>query len=284
LGVSQKCFGFFEVNLLSMRKIDSLSSASGRLILQEIFRELKYKKQLGSLSLLLNCWKICVYETDLTKYIKTETTVMHRLGFFRGTRIWMEEIVNRFYYSAINSFVYFGAAVLLIVIGIRRFSDAVDDRLVIAGVVFEAAMLFFMFIVMLFSPGDDEIGAAIDEDQESQKDELLTEIGEIAKDFAQTSVTFENISDELSSISAGQSELVSKLDNIANNLELTAKPNIEMLGEMQQINNALAELRNTIIQLNESTRQLRKEEIELTVRKQLESIISNSILNSNNAG
>lgn len=152
-----------------MRKVDSLSSADGRKIIHEIFHELKYKKQLSSISILANCWKICVYDIDLTKYINTEDQIEHRLGLFKGTAIWMEEIVNRFYFSVINSFVYFGAAVLLVIIGVRRFSDSIDDRFVIAGVVFEALMLFFMFIVMFFSPSDDGDDIYDNEDLDYQK-------------------------------------------------------------------------------------------------------------------
>jgi hypothetical protein len=262
-----------------MRKVDSLSSSDGRKILHEIFRELKYKKQLGSLAILSSCWKICVYDTDLTKYIKTEDTVLHRLGFFKGTRIWMEEIVNRFYFSAINSFVYFGASVLLVVIGVRRFSDSVDDRLVIAGVVFEALMLFFMFIVMLFSPTDDEDESQNNEDSQFQKDELLTEIGEIAKDFANSSIQLETISNELMIMNDSQKMLIEKINVLGDNFQQMASPNPEMLIEMKQVNSVLSEFKQTIQELNQSALQLRKEEIEITVRRELEKILTQTILN-----
>ena len=61
----------------------------------------------------LLCWRICTSERELFRYSKNEVTVLHPLGFFSGSGLWMEEIVNRYYYSTINSFVYFGAAIFI---------------------------------------------------------------------------------------------------------------------------------------------------------------------------
>ncbi len=262
-----------------MTKVDSLSSSDGRKILHEVFYELKYKKQLGSLSILSSCWKICVYDTDLSKYLKSENMVMHRLGFLKGTRIWMEEIVNRFYFSAINSFVYFGASILLVIIGIRRFSEAIDDRWVIAGVAFEALLLFFMFIVMLFSPTDDDENYQNNQNIEEQSDELLTEIGEIAKDFAISSIRLESITNELTEMNDSQKLIIEKIQNLNDNFQQLSSPNPEMLDEMKQVNFTLQNFKNTIQELNQVAQQLRREEIEITVRRELEKIISQSIIN-----
>ena len=75
--------------------------------------------------------------------------------------------------DASYSFVYFGAAVLLSLIGIRRFSDNVNDTMVLWGVGFEAAMLLMMFFVMLFTPDD-----SITEDvkQNAEKDDYAEDI------------------------------------------------------------------------------------------------------------
>ena len=265
-----------------MKKVDSLSSARGRLLLQEVYHELKYQKQAGSLAILLICWRICVYDSDLSKYVATEVNILHRLGFLRGTRIWMEEIVNRFYFSAINSFVYFGAAVLLVLIGVRRFSESMDDNLVIAGVVFEALMLFFMFIVMLFTPGEEAATFSYPEPEDVQKEELISEIGEIARDFAQAAVQLEILTGELARMNSNQELLIEKINELANTFADTASPNPELINCMKETNQELNNFKGTISELNNSAKILRKEEIEHSVRKEIEKIIINKILNNGN--
>ncbi|MBX3044281.1 MAG: hypothetical protein KIT33_11725 [Candidatus Kapabacteria bacterium] len=263
-----------------MKKVDSLSSARGRLLLQEVYYELKYKKQLGSISILLNMWRICVYDTDLSKYVSVEINVLHRLGFLRGTKIWMEEVVNRFFFSTINSFVYFGAAVLLVLIGVRRFSEAMSDNLVIAGVIFEAALLFFMFIVMLFTPDEESPTFTYIDSEEDVQEELLTEIGEIARDFAQSAVQLENLTEEIAKMNINQEKLVDKLDKLASSFADASSPNPDMLEIMKQTNSELETFRYVVSELNKSVTTLKKEEVEFAVRKELEKIISNNVINS----
>ena len=124
-----------------MKKIENLASLEGRKILQNLFKEMRFIKQRSALSTLFLCWRICVSEKDYPAFAKLEIHVMHSLGIVRGSMLWMEEIVNRFYFSTINSFVYFGAAVLLVLIGVRRFSSTMSDTAVIWGIIFEATML-----------------------------------------------------------------------------------------------------------------------------------------------
>lgn len=262
-----------------MNKIDTLSSASGRLLIQEVYYELKYKKQLSSLSILLILWRLCTYDNDLSKFLKSEVSVLHKLGFIRGTKIWMEEVVNRFFFSTINSFVYFGAAVLLVLIGVRRFSENMNDNFVIAGVVFEALLLFFMFIVMLFTPDEDTPTFTYSENNEDPQNDLLTEIGEIATEFAQSSVKLEAMTDELSRLNNNQEKLIEKIDKLTDVFAQNASPNPELIDIMKQTNNELNNFKNILTELNSTANNIKKEEIELTVRKELEKIITQNILN-----
>lgn len=265
-----------------MKKVDSLSSARGRLLLQELYYELKYQKQISSISILFIIWRICVYDADLSKYVKTEVSILHKLGFFRGTKIWMEEIVNRFFFSTLNSFVYFGAAVLLLLIGIRRFSESMDDNLVIAGVVFEALLLFFMFIVMLFTPDEDSPTYSYSESTADPQEELLSEIGEIARDFAQSAVQLENLSEQLVRLNDNQEELINKIGNLTEAFINNSNPNPELINEMKLTNKELETFRHSLAELNATASSLKKEEVEFSVRKELEKIISNKVLISGN--
>jgi hypothetical protein len=260
-----------------MEKIDTLSSLEGRKLLQDIFKELRYEKQLSTFSTLSLCWRICVQERDIHRYTKKDVTVLHSLGFFSGTGLWMEEIVNRFYFSSINSFVYFGAAVLLVIIGVRRFTDAVNENLVIGGIAFEALMLIFLFVVMLFTPYDDNTSNSNEKEEESG--ELLSEIGEIGRDFAAAVMQLEKLGDGIKELISKQDNILEKIDIIADNTTLAVYPNPQMLVIMRETNEKLAEFQATVENFNRTAQSIKKEEIEFAVRKELERIIVDKVSN-----
>jgi hypothetical protein len=258
-----------------MKSIDNLSSVQGRKILRKIYNELKYEKQRSAIPLLIVLWKIAAFEKQLNKYSSEETTVQMPLGFFSGTVLWMEEIVNRYYFSTVNSFVYFGAAILLVLIGVRRFSQEISINLVIAGIIFEAILLLFMFVVMLFSPADydDEFEAS----EYSKADELLDEIGEIGKEFASSVIQMEKLTESLNSISSKQSIMIDKLDEIVRISSDAVRPNPEMLDTMKDTNIELKVFKDNISQLKDIAAKIKNEDIAYQVRKEIENILSKKL-------
>ena len=256
-----------------MKKLETLSTIEGRKVLIELFRELRYEKQMSSFMTLLQTWRIC---TKLFRFMKNEITVMHPLGFFKGTSLWMQEIVNRFYFSTINSFVYFGAAILLSLIGIRRFNDNVTDAMVISGVAFEALMLIFMFVVMLFTPNDDAI-TATDVNEEDNEKELLIEIGEIGRDIAASVTKIEELINSVDQLIRQQVNLINVVNQVAKSTSDAVAPNPQMLDTMRVTNTVLEELRFTIESFNESAKKLNHAEVESAVKKEIERILINKI-------
>lgn len=255
-----------------MNSIDSISSFDGRKILRGIYNELKYEKQFNSITIILTLWKICVFENELKKYSKYEVRVLQTLGFWRGTFIWMEEVINRYFFNSINSFVYFGAAILLVLIGVRRFSDSISDDVIIFGVAFEALMLFFMFIVMLFSPSE-----ITDNMDESDDNELLSEVGEIGRDFAAVVIQLEQMSSSLNELVINQTKLLENVSEIVKNSADAASPNPEMIGILKDTNFELKEFKSSLENLKESSDTIRKEHIEAAVRREIEKIIVKNI-------
>ncbi|ROL58004.1 hypothetical protein D9V86_11970 [Bacteroidetes/Chlorobi group bacterium ChocPot_Mid] len=254
-----------------MKQIETLSSIKGRKILFELFKELRYEKQLSTLIILLQTWRVCTYEKDLFRYMKDEVTVLHPLGFFSGTTLWMQEIVNRFYFSTINSFVYFGAALLLALIGIRRFSEHVSNTMVIIGVAFEALMLLFMFLIMLFTPNDEVLD---DEDEEEEaKKELLIEIGEIGREMAAAVTRMEDLTNSVEQLITQQRELISVVSLLAKSTADTVAPNPQMLETMKATNTLLSQFKDTVESFNLAANKLRREEIESSVKKEVERIL-----------
>lgn len=255
-----------------MKNIENLSSLEGRSLLREIFKELRYEKQNSSFSTLAQCWRICVNERELFRYIKKEVTVLHPMGFFGGTGLWLEEVLNRYYFSTINSFVYFGAAVLLVLIGIRRFSNAIDDNVVIAGIGFEALMLIFMFVIMLFTPNDEVLKS--DEQAGGPQEELLGEIGEIGRDFAAVVIQLEQLGSSIEEMLQNQSEIINTTRDAVQISAQAVAPNPAMLESMSKTNEVLSDFRDTVHELVSSISLLKREQIEMAVKKEIEKIIT----------
>jgi len=262
-----------------MDKLETLSSMDGRGLLYDLFHEFRYEKQLSSFSTLALCWRICTNEKEIFRYSKKEVTIVHPLGFFSGTALWMEEIVNRYYYPTINSFVYLGAAMLLVLIGIRRFSDSITDGLVITGVAFEALMLIFMFVVMLFTPNDESSGKPhTNEDDESSVTDLIIEVGEIATDFAAVVVQLENMNERLANLVKTQGDLIDSVNNMTETSAQAISPNPLMIEAMKETNIALNVFKDTVQNLNFAAEALRREEIEFAVRKEVERLLVDKII------
>lgn len=261
-----------------MKKIDNISSIDGRIILKEIFYKLKFERQRNSFSVLFTLWRICVSELEISQYIEHDVTIMYKLGFLRGTLLWLEEVVNRYYFSVLNSFAYFGAAVLLVLIGINRFTERIDDSVVIYGLIFEAMMLVFIFIVMLFTPSEDVTELSKSEEQGGQFErELLDEIGEISRDFAVTSTQLDKITDHLLLVIDRQNELTKIFLEISKTNADVVNPNPKMIEIMNATNIALADFNKNINELNRTANELKQEEIQIIVRRELENFFANRI-------
>ena len=260
-----------------MKTIETLASIEGRKLLGQIYKELRFNKQQSGLSTLYQCWKICISEKEIFRFIKADVTVAHNLGFLAGTSLWMQEIVNRYYFSAINSFVYFGAAILLVLIGLRQFTNEVSNEVVIAGVAFEALMLLFMFIVMLFAPNEDDNNPIDSDDSDEGIDDLITEVGEIGRDFAAVVVQLENMSNTQKDLLNQQALLIKVVSNLAEGISDSSSPNPKMLLAMKDTNEALQNFKETVDKLNENAMKLQKEEIKAAVRKEFENIIGEKL-------
>jgi len=254
-----------------MRTINILSSIEGRKILHTIFRELQFEKQKNSIAILLIMWKICTHEINLNKYSNIKINVSHPLGFYKGTFLWLEEIVNRFYFSSFLSFVYFGAAFIILSIGIYRFTDYISINIVFSSIIFEVLMLILMFLVMLFSPKDDSYYSEDEKDDSSK--ELILEIGEIGRDLAAVVVVLEKLTVSFNNINNDQIELINKVTKIAENTTAAISPNPKMIEHLQVTNTNFEKFNNTLDALNKSLSEIKDEKLNSTIKFEIQKII-----------
>lgn len=170
-----------------MLTFETLATPPGRALLRDIYRDLRFEKHVGALSTMGVLWRICTTERDLFRTVNRDVTVLHPLGLWSGTGLWMQEIVNRYFYAAINAFVYIGAAFLLVAIGLNRTKIIDTPSIVVAAIIVEATLLVVLFAVMFFSPPDDDVMSAEAGESDVSK-ELLRELGEIGRDYAAMAV------------------------------------------------------------------------------------------------
>lgn len=260
-------------------QISSLDTIKGRKLLKTIYFDLKFNRLINSFSALMILLRICINKNNIQKYTNIDIEITHNLGLLKGTALWMQEIFNRYYFSMLNAFVYFGAAILLLLVGIRRFSDLINDTIVIFGFILEASLLILMFVFLLFSPKDDIIEEVEKEENPDKSTDIIDEIGEIARDFADASLKLGYINQNMLEIQNSQKQLINTLEQVATNLGKAISPNDQMIEIMQKTNLQLANFNDAITKLNAELQLIKQENIDYLVRKHLESLLINNLKN-----
>ncbi len=259
-----------------MLNIETIASIEGRKLLHSIFRELRFERQLSPFKILYITWKICTSELNVGNYTNQEVNILHKIGFLRGTGIWLEEIINRFFFSSVLSLVYFGAAFLILVIGLNRFTDYVPLEMLIFSVLFEASMLILMFITMFFSPKDDSYYVE-ENNNNSTQEELLLEIGEIGRDIASVVVQLEKMHDVFKDMIGVQSNLVESLKEANKiNMELST-PNPDMINYLKQTNDELQKFKSTFGEINIALEDIKNEKIDDMVKKHISGLLKDKL-------
>lgn len=262
-----------------MTQLETLSSVQGRALLRDIYRELRFERQLGALATVRICWQICTTERELVRLTKRDVVIMHPLGIWNGTSLWMQEVVNRYFYAAINAFVYFGAALLLIAVGLNRTHVIESPVIVVLGVILEAILLMALFTVMFFTPADEpEPSATSPQGQGAMTDELLRELGEIGRDYAAMAVQLETIAGALTDIVDRQETLIRAVRESVDAAVSAVAPNPELMRSMESTSRSLDTLADSVSELDQRLRSVERQEVERLVRIELERILSRTIL------
>jgi hypothetical protein len=262
-----------------MSQLETLSSVHGRAVLRDIYRELRFERQLSSIATLRLCWQICTRERELVRLTKRDVVVLHPLGVWNGTSLWMQEIVNRYYYAAINAFVYLGAALLLVAVGLNRTRVVESPVIVVIGVLLEAILLVALFTVMFFTPAEDpDVRSDSERGDGAMTDELLRELGEIGRDYAAMAVQLETIGSSLQDVVDRQDTLIRAVRDSVETAVSAVAPNPALMETMQSTTNALASLNESVAALDQRLRSAERQEVERLVRVELERILSRTII------
>lgn len=266
-----------------MTQLETLSSIQGRTLLREIYGELRNERQLNGFKALTTCWRMCTTERELFKLSRRDVVILHPLGMWAGTSLWMQEVVNRYYYTTINAFVYAGAALLLLAVGLNRTHVVESPTIVIGGVLLEAVLLMVLFVVMYFAPLDDHEGAGSGTQQHSATDELLRELGEIGRDYAAMAVQLESISGSLNDLVEKQDHIIASMKDSVQAAIDAVSPNPGLMTSMTSTSEALGRFATGIDALEQRLRVAEKDDVQRAVRNELEKILSVNILRNNDS-
>lgn len=261
-----------------MTTIETLSSVHGRALLRDIYRELRFERQVSSLLVLTTMWRICSTERELIRMTKRDVVVLHPLGIWAGTSLWMQEVINRFFYSAINAFVYFGAALLLVAVGLNRTRVIETPGLVVAGVILEALLLMLLFVVMFFTPPEEIEQTTSNNGQSAAAEELLRELGEIGRDYAAMAVQLETIAGTLNDLVERQDTMIVQMRDGVEAAVSAVAPNPDLMNAMRSTTVSLERFTEGVDVLGERLKSVERQEVERLVRTEIERILSRHIL------
>lgn len=260
-----------------MTELSSLASPEGRHFYRSLYRILRYERQYRLWETLRLLWQIAIRGRSLSPYWHEEITVRHPLGFWAGTRLLLEEIIARYHYATILSFVYGGAALLLVVVGLRRFSSGISDTVVMVSIGLEALLLLLLFTVMFFSPSEEASDPVV-----SQLEEIVREIGEIGREHATSVLMLDKAITSLEQLAANTASLANTAMTAAETAAQAVSPAPELLEQIAAVNRALAELKAGIEALTTATHTIKREMIETTVRRELEQLLVSRLHDNRN--
>lgn len=189
----------------------------------------------------------------------------------------MQEIVNRYFYSAINAFVYIGAAFLLVAVGLNRTRVIDTPNVVVAAIIVEASLLVLLFAVMFFTPPDDDVQPEGAGGMDVSQD-LLRELGEIGRDYAAMAVQLEAIAGTLQDVVDRQQDLSDDMKKSVEAAVQAVAPNPGLLDSMAQTTHALDTFSQSINILGERLQAVERQEVERLVRIELEKLLTRNIV------
>lgn len=132
--------------------VKDLETLEGRRLLHDFFHDRRVKNAL-EIKTLMECWRLARKGTELQfrdgRRVRFETN----LGFRLGTRVFLEEIVNGYFYNTIQGLVYAGAMVVLITAAMYLAGYSIWFAL--AGLSLEAALLLLLAVVTAFGGSDE---------------------------------------------------------------------------------------------------------------------------------
>ena len=105
----------------------------------------------------------------------------------------------------------------------------------------------------------------------------MREVCEIKHDYAAISVRLENIGDTFDNFTARQEALITTSREAVQVATMAVSPNPELLASMRETTSALHDFTYAVQTLTKSAEALKREEIELAVRREVEKVLTQNV-------
>ncbi len=210
----------------------SLQIPEGRRLYREYFND-RLLRNARMLQTLIDCWKLAVRGIDLQFSDGRSFRFETHLGRRFGTRLFLEEVLSRYYYNTIQGWVYVSAVFLIVGVGLNL--AGYDFRIALAGFAMQAFFLLLLAIVTAYGPMED---AAASPEAAGMNENQFIALNRAVHDMTNA------VSDLFRLISQTdfrQDVLLSKLTE--NQAKITAAGTAQFIETLQETNTILADLR-----------------------------------------
>jgi len=254
-------------------------------------RRIRHSFEFGTI---LECWRLCVRGTEVRLSDGRLILLENTLGLNLGTRVCMEEIIARYYFNAVQGWVYFGAMILLIFVGLR-FAGVITERMTLVGIGIEAMMLLVLSMVTHFLPNDDAQPASL---VQGKPENLLSSINQsvqgmtdavsdlfrlISQTDMRQDILLTKLTEYISKVSAENTRLqIEKLEETNQNLrsfgEMIRTAQLEVtqrqLEKLDQTNESLQALSKSMESLHGEIRKIIGQSIDSLVTEEIGGLLS----------
>ncbi|MCS7170006.1 MAG: hypothetical protein NZ949_05215 [Candidatus Kapabacteria bacterium] len=201
-----------------------------------------------------------------------------RLGWWRGTLLWWESVVAPFYSTWISAAVYFGAAVLLLFIGLRRFTHIVSNEAVVASLVLEAVLLVLLCLVLLASPPTTSPPASPQEWGE-QIHNIAKDMDAIVSSADKVLTQHEKLLNCWSDSVQNQEELLRRFAETVASLQSMPQPGSALLNALEGVQQAVKKLDETLHQIAGELQHWRSQQLQGLIQQELLRLASTALSN-----
>ena len=192
------------------------------------------------------------------------------LGLWRGTALWLEEVVHRYYFSQVNALVYFGAAVLLVLLGMRRFlHNTLPEWLLIGGIALEALLLLALVVTLLFAPTESAPSSPSDEELRW----LLSDLNELAQSYDGLLQRWDRSLERLQQLES----VTTTLEQLAATLRSTPIPSTELIEALRSLTDALHRTHEGMAELVQQLERLNQQQLRELVQREVHHVLEELI-------
>ncbi len=100
----------------------------------------------------------------------------NRLAFFKGLRLYMAHHFTEKYSNNVTGFAYFGAAILIVIIGVRglKFIPATKPSLILAAISLEGSLLALLAFGLVYTEEEERMDKMLKKMEDANKNQLET--------------------------------------------------------------------------------------------------------------